>query len=111
MENENENEKVNVTEENKTGSGTNTTVVVNEIRRANSLGTAGFVLALIALFFSWIPIFGWIVWALGAVFSIIGIFKIPRGLAIAGAAISFAGLIILIAVAGTIAGTIGCSSL
>ncbi|KGL45643.1 hypothetical protein EP56_03805 [Listeriaceae bacterium FSL A5-0209] len=62
----------------------------------NSLGTAGFVLALIGLFTGWIPVLGWIVWILGAVFSIIGLFKKPKGLAIAGTIISAVGVTLLI---------------
>jgi hypothetical protein len=39
-----------------------------------------------------------ILWILGAVLSIVGIFKRPKGLAIAGTIISFLGLIIAIIV-------------
>ncbi|MEG1561822.1 MAG: zinc ribbon domain-containing protein [Raoultibacter sp.] len=70
----------------------------------NGLGTAGFVLALLGLFLSWIPIFGWFMWFLGALFSIIGDFKQPRGLAIAGTVISFIDLIILIMIASAATG-------
>lgn len=70
----------------------------------NGLGTAGFVLALLGLFLSWIPIFGWFMWFLGALFSIIGDFRQPRGLAIAGTVISFIDLIILIMIASAAAG-------
>ena len=62
----------------------------------NGVGTAGFVTALMGLFASWIPVFGWILWVLGALFSLIGLFKRPRGLAIAGFIISFFGLIVLL---------------
>ena len=55
----------------------------------NSLGTAG-----------WFPVVGWIVWVLGAIFSTIGIFRKPRGLAIAGACISFFWLIIFVLIFG-----------
>jgi hypothetical protein len=44
------------------------------------------------------------VWFLGALFSFIGIFKKPRGLAIAGLVISFIGIIILLAFFGAIIG-------
>ena len=57
--------------------------------RKNSLGTTGFALSLVALVVGWFPVVGWIVWVLGAIFSTIGIFRKPRGLAIAGACISF----------------------
>jgi len=73
------------------------TIVVNQIqRKTNGIGTAGFVLALIALFFGWVPLLGWLMWILGLVFSFIGVFKSPRGLAIAGLIISLIGIIILI---------------
>lgn len=74
-----------------------TTIVINQVAaKGNSMGTAGFVLALIGLVFCWVPVLGWIIWLLGAILSIVGIFKQPRGLAIAGTVISFIGLIVLI---------------
>ena len=60
------------------------------------MGIAGFVLALISLFIGYIPIFGWIIWLLGAIFSIVGMFKEPRGFAIAGFVISFIDIILII---------------
>ncbi len=79
--------------------GTGHTTIINQIqRRSNGLGTAGFVIALIALFLSWIPVFGWILWFLGFLFSFIGVFKSPRGLAIAGLVISLVDLILLMIV-------------
>ena len=77
-----------------------TVIVQQEQRKSNGMGTAGFVLALIGFFFSWIPILGWVIWFLGVLFSAIGVFRTPRGMAIAGLCISFIGLIFLIAVAG-----------
>lgn len=62
----------------------------------NGIGTAGFVLALIGVFLSWIPIVGWIIWALGALLSVIGVFRKPKGLAIAGVCCSFIDLILLL---------------
>ncbi len=39
---------------------TGQTIIVNQIdRKSNGVGTAGFVLALIAVFFGWIPVLGW----------------------------------------------------
>ena len=72
----------------------------------NGLGIAGFVLALIAVFTSWIPVLGWIIWLLGLIFSAVGSFKKPRGLAVAGLIISLAGLILLITVAAAIMSSI-----
>ena len=60
----------------------------------NTMGTAGFVLALCGLVLCWVPILNWILWILGAVFSVIGIFRTPKGLAIAGTAISAIMLIV-----------------
>ena len=68
--------------------------------RKNPLGTAGFALSLVALVVGWFPVVGWIVWVLGAIFSTIGIFRKPRGLAIAGACISFFWLIIFVLIFG-----------
>ena len=73
------------------------TIIVNQQKsESNGTGTAGFVLALIALFLGWIPVLGWLLWILGLILSIVGIFKKPRGLAIAGVIISFIGIILLI---------------
>ena len=66
----------------------------------NSLGTAGFALSLVALVVGWFPVVGWIVWVLGAIFSTIGIFRKPRGLATAGACISFFWLILFVLIFG-----------
>lgn len=78
--------------------GTHTTNVNVQVPivKKNGLGTAGFVLALIGLFTSWVPVLGWIVWFLGAALSVVGIFRVPKGLAIAGTVISFIDLIILV---------------
>lgn len=71
---------------------------------SNGLGTAGFILALLALLGCWVPIVNWILWFLGALFSFIGVFKSPRGLAIAGLVISFIGVIIIVVVLGLVFG-------
>ena len=71
--------------------------------KSNGIGVAGFVLALIAVFLGWIPILGWVLWFLGALLSFIGVFKQPRGLAIAGLIISFIGIILLLVVFGALA--------
>lgn len=81
------------------------TMIVNQVEsQTNGLGTAGFVLALIALFLGWIPFVGWIIWLLGLIFSFVGVFKTPKGLAIAGLVISLIGIILLIVVFGAIFG-------
>ncbi len=80
-------------------------VVINQIEKeTNGLGTAGFVLSLLAIFLGWIPFMGWIIWLLGLIFSFVGVFKTPKGLAIAGLVISLIGVILLIAVFGVLLG-------
>jgi len=74
-------------------------VVVN---KSNGAGTAGFVISLIALLCSWAPILNWILWLIGLLLSFIGLFKKPRGLAIAGTIVSFIGVIVLIVFAGAL---------
>lgn len=86
---------------NTTAQNNTTTVVVNE-RGSNGIGTAGFVFAILAFFVCWIPVVDFIVWFFGALFSFIGLFKRPRGLAIAGFILSFIGIIILVTLFGTI---------
>jgi hypothetical protein len=56
--------------------------------RTNGLGITGFVLALLGLLLIFIPVINWIFDLLGFIFSFIGIFKAPRGFAIAGLIIS-----------------------
>jgi hypothetical protein len=81
------------------------TLIVNQIeKQSNGLGTAGFVLALIALFLGWIPFLGWVIWLLGLIFSFVGVFNTPKGLAIAGLVISLIGIILLIVVFGALFG-------
>lgn len=59
------------------------TILVREQRyKSNGLGTAGFITSLLGLLLSWVPILGWILWLVGALLSLIGVFKSPRGLAI-----------------------------
>ncbi len=72
------------------------TIIINQSPRSNGIGVAGFVLALIALFLGWVPVWGWLLWLLGLIFSFCGIFKTPRGLAVAGLIISLVDLIFLI---------------
>jgi hypothetical protein len=73
------------------------TIIINQQKnQSNGAGIAGFILALISLFIGWVPILGWLFWFLGLVLSFIGIFRKPRGLAIAGLIISLLGLILLL---------------
>ena len=75
----------------------NPTIIVNQpVPKSNGMGTAGFVLALLALFLGWVPVVGWILWVLGLIFSCVGVFRTTKGLAIAGLIISLLGVILLL---------------
>lgn len=74
----------------------------NEVKQKNGIGITGFILSIVAIVLCWVPVLGWILWFLGALFSIIGVFKKPKGLAIAGLIISFISIIILIVFMGAL---------
>lgn len=80
------------------------TIIIQQ--SSNGIGTAGFVLALLGLLLCWLPVINWILWLLGFVFSLCGIFKRHKGLAIVGLMISFIGAIIMICILGAIAAMI-----
>jgi hypothetical protein len=81
------------------------TIIINQQeKKSNGVGTAGFVLALIALFLGWVPVLGWVVWVLGLILSFVGVFKKPKGMAIAGLVISLIGIILLLTVFGVLLG-------
>lgn len=67
-----------------------------QAKEKNGMGIAGFVLAMVALFSSWVPFARWIVWLLGLIFSLIGLGKQPKGFAIAGLIISLIGLALIV---------------
>lgn len=80
-------------------------MIINQSqKKSNGIGTAGFVLALIAVFLGWVPVLGWIIWLLGLILSFVGVLKEPKGLAIAGLVISLIGIILLLTVFGAILG-------
>lgn len=82
------------------------TIIINQpTGQTNGMGITGFVLAIIALFLGWIPVLGWIIWLLGLIFSVVGVFKKPKGLAIAGIVISLIGVFFLLVVFSAIVGT------
>ena len=84
------------------------TIIINQVeKKSNGVGVAGFILALIGLFFGWIPVIGWIIWILGLILSFIGVFKSPRGMAIAGLIISLIGFIMLLFIFGSIGIALG----
>jgi hypothetical protein len=64
--------------------------------QTKGFGIAGFVLAVLAVFLGWIPIFGWILWILGLVFSSIGLAKKHIGFAATGFFLSVCSLILII---------------
>lgn len=75
------------------------------VKPSNGLGTAGFVIGLIGLVLSFIPLIGVVAWPLvilGIIFSSVGISKAVKGratnkgLAIAGLVVSVIGLVICI---------------
>lgn len=74
----------------------NTTTVVVEGSHSNSIGIAGFIIALLGLIFCWVPVVDLILWFLGLIFSLIGLFKAPRGMAIAGLILSLIIIFIII---------------
>lgn len=80
----------------------NTTTVVVEGSNSNSIGIAGFIIALLGLVFCWVPLVNLILWFLGLIFSLIGLFKSPRGMAIAGIVLSLIIIFIIISIWGTI---------
>lgn len=81
------------------------TVIINQSeKKSNGIGTAGFVLALIALFLGWVPVLGWVLWFLGLILSFVGVFKQPNGLSIAGLVISLIGIILLLTVFASLIG-------
>ena len=77
-----------------------TIIIKQDEKASNGVGTAGFIVSLIAVFVGWVPFLGWIVWLVGLILSFVGIFKKPKGLAIAGLIISLIGIILLIFVFG-----------
>lgn len=80
------------------------TIFVQQVEnKTNGIGIAGFVLSIVAIFLGWIPVFGWIIWLLGLILSAVGVFKTPKGLAIAGLVISLIGLLFLILFFGAVA--------
>ncbi|NJN28117.1 MAG: hypothetical protein HC819_20170 [Cyclobacteriaceae bacterium] len=88
--------------QNPQGLGGQTIIIDQTSKQTNGIGTAGFVLALIAIFLGWIPILGWIIWFLGLILSFVGVFKTPKALAIAGLVISLIGVILLTLVFGAL---------
>ncbi|KIC63359.1 hypothetical protein RM51_06675 [Chryseobacterium taiwanense] len=85
------------------------TYIQQEATPSNGIGIAGFVMSVIAIFVGWIPFLGWFVWVLGLILSFIGIFKTPKGFAIAGLIISLIGIVFFIFLFGAILALVGLS--
>lgn len=82
------------------------TIIVNQITKTNGMAVAGFMLALLGLLLCWVPVLDWILWVLGVIFSFVGMFRTPKGFAIAGLIISFIGVIILLIFGALIAAVV-----
>lgn len=80
--------------------------IVTHQSQSNGIGTAGFIVTILAIILCWIPILGQILWFLGLIFSFVGIFKKPKGLAIAGLVISLIGLMVFIIITVAFAGVL-----
>ncbi len=87
------------------------TIIIQNTSSSNTMGTLGLVFAILSWPLSCFPIFGFILWILGVIFSVIGLFKKPRGSAIVGLVISFLGLILILLLILGIIGSVGFSEL
>ncbi|WP_158962146.1 hypothetical protein [Myroides fluvii] len=66
----------------------------------NNIGLTGFILSIVAIVISWVPLVGWLCWLVGLILSIVGLFRRPKGFAIAGLIISLIGFIIMFVLLG-----------
>ena len=72
------------------------------VSRKNGISTAGLVLSIVGLALCWVPGVNLVLWFLGFLFSFIGVFKRPKGKAIAGLIISAVSIVVIILVFGAI---------
>ena len=79
-----------------------TTAAVRETKQKNGIGLTGFILSLVCLFTSWAPGLNMVMWILGLVVSAVGVFRKPKGFAIAGLVISMISILIIILLAAVI---------
>ena len=63
-------------------------VAPQPVRRRNGVAVAGFVLSLLGLIFCWFPILNFFLVVPGLILSFIGVFREPRGKAVAGLILS-----------------------
>ncbi|WP_105956619.1 DUF4190 domain-containing protein [Apilactobacillus quenuiae] len=69
---------------------------ITDVNEPNNMGTAGFVLSIVAIFATIFSPSSIILWILGIIFSIIGLSRKPKGLAIAGTIISCISAIVFV---------------
>ena len=62
----------------------------------NGIGLTGFILSLLCLLVSWAPGVNILLWILGFVFSAVGLFRKPKGFAIAGLVISMISILLIV---------------
>lgn len=79
-----------------------TAAQVREHKQKNGIGLTGFILSLVCLFSSWAPGLNIVMWILGLVFSAVGVFRKPKGFAIAGLVISMISILVIIILAAAI---------
>lgn len=72
------------------------------MNNTNSAGLWGFIFALLAVCFGWLPYVGGIFWVLGAILSCVGLSYRPRALAWTGFIISFFWIAIWLIIGCTI---------
>jgi len=81
-----------------------TTIIVREKSKSNTIGVIGFICSLVSILLCGVGGIGIFVWIFGFLFSLIGIFKEPRGFAIAGFIISLIDLLALFIIIGAFMG-------
>lgn len=73
-----------------------TTANQSQQKNKNGLGLTGFILSMVCLFTSWVPGLNFVLWILGLIFSAVGVFRRPKGFAIAGLVISLISILLII---------------
>ncbi len=65
-------------------------------KEKNGIGLTGFILSILCLVTSWAPGVNIAMWLLGFVFSAVGVFRKPKGFAIAGLVISMISIVLIL---------------
>lgn len=71
-------------------------IIFRDRTPSNGVGIAGFVISIVGFFIGWIPVWGWVIWIVGLVLSSVGMYRRPRGLAIAGLVISLVSVLFIL---------------